>query len=343
MKHLLFAAICFLAFSNGVSAQTTEAFDLATFQPPIGWKRQDKDGVVIFSNINEQKGSYAMITLYASGISSGNAKSDFESDWLEFIAGQLGAKARPEVEPARKADGWDVVTGGAAFENAIGPAAVLLSTYSGFGRKFSIAAVFNSQDSLPAIEAFASSVKLRKPEPGKPVNAITPNQQQQVTDNVNGSQPSLTQYFWKQAQNRKDIGGYAGYSSNTYQFFSNNTYKFSQVTFQNYAPKYYLENEEGTYKVTGNTITVTPKKAAFSSHKNRREDPPVKSGNLGLEVRQYSLEFIDLHNNGRWSLLLSPVDGIETKRDGRFSFWLNGEKRKTYSYAAVNEKGELVP
>lgn len=58
---------------------------------------------------------------------------------------------------------------------------------------------------------------------------------------------------------------------------------------------------------------------------------------------QYSFELMDLHNNGRLSLLLSPVDGNETKRDGGFSFWMNGEKRKTYSYNAVNAAGELVP
>jgi len=104
-----------------------------------------------------------------------------------------------------------------------------------------------------------------------------------------------------------------------------------------------LENEEGTYKITGNKITLTPRKAIFSSHQSKKEDPPLRSGNLGLAVVQYSFEFMDLHNDGRWSLLLSPVDGIETKRDGGFSFLLNGEKRKTYSYAAVNANGELVP
>jgi len=104
-----------------------------------------------------------------------------------------------------------------------------------------------------------------------------------------------------------------------------------------------LENEEGTYKIIGNRITLTPRKASFSSHKSTKEDPPLRSGSLGLAVVQYSFEFMDLHNNGRWSLLLSPVDGIETKRDGDFSFLLNGEKRKTYSYNAVNANGELVP
>ena len=160
-----FLIVCFLSLSANSFAQVTETFDIATFQPPKGWQRQDKGGVVIFRTTNEQKGTYAMIMLCASGESSGNAKSDFEGDWQEFIAGQLGIKGKPEVEPVEKKDGWDVVSGGAAFENEIGPSAVILRTYSGFGKTFSAAAIFNSQDSLPAIEAFASSIKLKRLNP----------------------------------------------------------------------------------------------------------------------------------------------------------------------------------
>jgi hypothetical protein len=117
-----------------------------------------------------------MIMLFASGSSSGNAKGDFEADWQEFIAGQLGIKGKPELEPVAKKDGWDVVSGGTAFENETGPSAVILRTYSGFGKALSAAAIFNSQDSLPAIEAFASSMKLRTPGPGKQaVNGAVPN------------------------------------------------------------------------------------------------------------------------------------------------------------------------
>ena len=343
VKPILFLIVCLLSLSANCFAQATETFDIATFQPPKGWQRQDKGGAVIFKTINEQKGTYAMIMLVASGESSGNAKKDFEGEWQEFVAGQLGIKGKPELEPIEKKDGWDVLSGGTAFENETGRSAVILRTYSGFGKTFSAAAIFNSQDSLPAIEAFASSIELRKTGLGKPVNATAENQQLPSADNQSGSQPSVTQFFWKQSQSRKDIGGYAGYSRNTYHFNANGTYEFSRVDFQNYTPKYYLENEEGTYKITGNKITLTPRKAIFSSHQSKKEDPPLRSGNLGLAVVQYSFDFMDLHNDGRWSLLLSPVDGIETKRDGGFSFLLNGEKRKTYSYAAVNANGELVP
>ncbi len=47
-----------------------------------------------------------MITLYGSGESSGNAKNDFEGDWRQFIVGQFGIKSRPQIEPAKNAEGY---------------------------------------------------------------------------------------------------------------------------------------------------------------------------------------------------------------------------------------------
>jgi hypothetical protein len=148
MKRFTIVFVCLLTVSLSSLAQTAETFDLATFQSPQGWKQQDKDGVLIFDTSNQQKGTYAMIMIYRSGDSSCNPKSDFEADWQQFIAGQLGIKSKPEIEPARNVEGWEVTTGGAPFENKMGTSAVLLSTYSGYGKTLSMAALFNSQDHL---------------------------------------------------------------------------------------------------------------------------------------------------------------------------------------------------
>src|SRR5678816_1424083 len=130
MRQLLLLTICFLSFFVSSSAQISETFDIATFQPPPQWKKQTKDGVVIFSTLNEQKGTYAMITLYSSGESSGNAKNNFDSEWQQFVAGQLGIKGSPQIEPVRNTEGWAVVTGGTTFQNEQGTSAIILSTYS---------------------------------------------------------------------------------------------------------------------------------------------------------------------------------------------------------------------
>jgi hypothetical protein len=192
----------------------------------------------------------------------------------------------------------------------------------------------NTQAYEATITAFLNSISFKKPV----VEA-----QPQTPVSTNG-QPSLTNNFWKKGGVRQGMLGHSGLStatfSSTYQFFSNGTYKFSRVDMQLAAPKWYLENEEGTYTVAGNTITISPKKASFSQHRLNKEDPPLQSGNLPLSVAKYKFEFW-LHDDN-WALLLSPVDGNETKRDGTFSFYRNGEAQRTYQYLLVNANGQLI-
>ena len=156
--------------------------------------------------------------------------------------------------------------------------------------------------------------------------------------------PALVGNIWKQGAIRGGMLGHSGLStgtfSKTYQFFSNGTYKFYREDMQLAAPKYYLENEEGTYTVAGNTITVTPRKATYSQHRLNKEEPAIRSGPLALSPAQYRFEFWLYDDN--WRLLLSPVDGNETKRDGTFSFYRNGEPQRTYQYQLVDANGRLV-
>lgn len=338
MKHALLLILCLVSFCVDSLAQVSETFDIATFQPPKGWGRKAGPDGVQFSTENKSSGAFCLITLFKSVPSLGNSKENFDAAWQTIVKEAVTVSAPPQMFPSNNPEDWALEGGFAPFEKGGEKGAALLYTISGYGKMINVLVLTNTQTYEASITAFMESIIPKKPEAGKQVNADTEKPHQQ-----NGSQPALTQNFWKQTQNRKDVGGYAGYSSNTYQFNANGTYVFSRVDFQNYSPKYYLENEDGTYKINGYTITITPKKARFSSHKINKEDAPVRSGNLGLTAMQYSFELIDLHNNGRLSLLLSPIDGNETKRDGGFSFWMNGEKRKTYSYNAVNANSELVP
>jgi hypothetical protein len=334
MKKLLSLCVCALILSISSLAQTQETFDLATFRSPKGWQRQTGADGVQFSTEDKAAGTFCLISLFRSMPSLGSSKENFAAAWQTIVQETVNVSAAPQMQSVGNKDGWEIVSGSAPFEKDGEKGVAVLVNASGYGKMMNVLVLTNTNTFEKNIAAFLESVSLKK---------LAAENQPQTPVGPNGSQPSVTQFFWKQSQNRRDIGGYAGYSRNTYQFNANGTYVFSRVDFQNYTPKYYLENEEGTYKIAGNKITITPRKAIFSSHKSNKEDPPLKSGNLALAVVQYSFEFIDLHNNGRWSLLLSPVDGVETKRDGGFSFMFNGEKRKTYSYAGVNANGELVP
>lgn len=334
MKKLFFLVICFLYFSAGAVAHTEETFDVATFTAPKGWARQAGQNSIQFSISTEAE--YCLINLFKSTPGVGSSKENFNAAWGAVVKESVTAMAAPEMAVPSIEDGWEIQTGYAPFENDGVKGIAMLVTASGFGKMVNALILTNTQSYEPAITAFLRSIKLKKPETVEKPPVETPVE----TPTVNSGAISVTSNIWTQTQNRKDMGGYAGYSSNTYQFFPNNAYKFSQVTFQNYSPKYYLEDEEGTYKIIGRTITLMPKKGTYRTHKSSRQDPVLKSGNLELKTAQYNFEFMDLNDNQ--TLLLSPVNGVETKRDGGFSFWLNGQPQKTYAYKSVSAEGNLL-
>ena len=312
MKQSFFVLICLLALSINSLAQTTETFDIATFQSPHGWQKQSKDGVLIFNTSNQQKNTYAMIMVYASGESSGNAKSDFESDWQQFIAGQLGVKNKPQLEPTKKVEGWESITGGAAFENEMGKSAVILNTFSGYGRSFSMAAIFNSQDHLPAIEAFSLSVKLKKPD-------AKLNQSPASNDNA-----SIVGTWGVSSSNQSSYSvnnGLSGYIKRQYTFNADGTYMFLSKNFQMISDKILLVRQSGTYQVSGNTLTISPRTSVIEAwSKNLGRDEWGKRLNSQAHpLEKVTYQFTKQYFSGiqTWSLVLQS--GTATQRDGPFS------------------------
>jgi hypothetical protein len=239
------------------------------------------------------------------------------------------------MQPADNKDGWEISSGFAPFEKDGTKGVALLVTASGFGQMANVLILTNTQAYEKDVTAFLTSITLKKPAVVK---------QPQMAPTTNGSQPSLTGNFWKMGAVRQGILGQTGLSTGTfaktYQFFPNGTYKFSREDMQLAAPKYYLESEEGIYNVSGNTITITSKRSSYSQHRLTKQEPPIKSGPLALSTVQYRYEF--WLYDGNWRLLLSPIDGNETKRDGTFSFYRNGEPQRTYQYQMVDGNQRLV-
>ena len=334
MKHFLFLTILFFSYSVVSSAQAPQSFDIGTFQIPKGWNKEVSEEHLQISTEDKVTGTFCLITVYKSVPAVSDSKVNFHAAWKSIVKDRMNPTAAPAMQPTKNdPGGWQLELGFAPFENKAGRGVAILVTISGYGTMLSALILTNSDVYDSAIREFMESADLKTPGgSSKPAPA----------DGSSASPGlSVTSHNWKQSQNRKDaMGSYAGYSANTYQFLPNGTYKFSQVTFQNYAPKYYLEDEEGTYRITGNTITINPKNASFRTYRSTRQDPVLKSGSLERTAVQYTFEIVNLNNN--WTLLLSPVDGLETKRDGQFSFWLEGEKRNTYSYNSVNAAGELI-
>ena len=334
MNHTFRILIAVLVITVGNFAQRTETFDIASFEPPNGWTKQVGTDAVQFSIEDKSSGAFCLISLFKSVPGLSSPKENFDAAWSTIVKEAVAVSAAPQMMSAEDRGEWLLAGGSAPFEKDGVKGVAVLYTATGYGRMVNALILTNTQAYEAAATAFLNSISFKKPaEEIRPQPAATGYQS-----------PSLAGNFWKQGGTRGGMLGHAGLStgsfSKTYHFFNNGTYKFYREDMQLAAPKYYVENEEGTYTVSGNTITITAKKATFSQHRLTKQERPIQSGNLALTNAQYRFEF--WMNDGNWALLLSPVDGNETKRDGTFSFWRNGEAQRTYQYVLVDANGRLI-
>jgi hypothetical protein len=314
MKQILFLLVCFFAFHVGSLAQASETFDIATFQIPVGWTRQNRDSAVILSTSNTKKGTFAMITMYASGKSTGNGATDFNSEWRKLVQEPLGVKGKPEMEPAKTQDGWQVNAGGSAFKSDMGTAAVLLNTFSGFGRVFSLSAIFNSQDDLDAMQGFLTSLDLKKtkfteasPKTGNVDAAILGTWGQNLGAHMTYGDPVAA--------------GMAGYSKDQYTFNADGAYSFVSKTFRMAYDKIILVKENGNYEINGASLTIKPKKSVIQAWSKLNGGDKfgrlLTSQNRTLETVTYRYTKHYFSGIDQWNLVLQSDK--PTQRDGPFS------------------------
>ena len=333
MKRLLFCLICVVTHATLAHAQASDAFDIATFRAPAGWKKEAREGGIVFTTSDEKGGAYGMIILYRSQPGSGVPKKDFDSDWKQFIHGSFDVKGTPEMESPVNADGWTVTTGASTFESELGTSAVVLSTYSGFGRRFSVAAVFNDREYTSAIEAFAASIVLEK--------TVPPAASQGTVDQ------SILGTWSKNLGAHVTYGdpvsaGMAGYSKDQYTLNPDGTYTFVSKTFRMSYNKIILIKESGTYKISGNMISIVPKKSVVEAWSKLNGGDGwgrlLSSSNRKLETVTYRFTRHYFSGIQLWNLVLQA--DAATDRDGPFSN--NKLFENAWYYSPISANNPLI-
>lgn len=147
----------------------TETFDIITYTPPKDWKKDAKQGVVNYSNVNITTGAFCVITIYASSASTGDAEKDFKNEWNELVATPYKAEANPKTETTT-ADGWKTVVGASLVKLDGADAYIILTVYSGFGKTMSIRTSINDKTCVGDIDALLITLKLDK------TKSVTENQ-----------------------------------------------------------------------------------------------------------------------------------------------------------------------
>ena len=138
----------------------TETLDIIQFTPPQGWSRTIKDGAVILGD--RTANTFCILTVYPGTSTSGNAQRDFDNAWNQFVVTPFKAPANPKTETTT-AEGWEVTAGGAQVDLDGGiKAAMILTVFSGYGKRASILAIFNDESYIAHVDAFVGGVTLDK-------------------------------------------------------------------------------------------------------------------------------------------------------------------------------------
>jgi hypothetical protein len=145
-----------------VSMAQTETYDLLTYTPPKGWKKETKENLVAYTTINNAKATWCQIVVYKSTTSKGSIEQDFLSEWSELVDKPYHLAKPSEVTAVTDADGWKLKGGTGIFKFNGADALVMLTTMSGSGRVVSITTQTNSDSYQAALESFMGSVKLQK-------------------------------------------------------------------------------------------------------------------------------------------------------------------------------------
>ncbi|MCP9753538.1 hypothetical protein [Ferruginibacter sp. HRS2-29] len=161
MKHIFLLII--LSNATLFAVAQKETFDLASYAVPKGWKKEQKENVVVYTYVDQKDKSWCQLGVYRNIASKGSVDQDFTDAWQELIAGPYKTTGPTQADTALDVDGWKIKAGAGAFAYNNGHAMALLSAFTGYNRTVDVLAVTNSEKYIDAIEKFTTSIELKKP------------------------------------------------------------------------------------------------------------------------------------------------------------------------------------
>ncbi len=313
MKRIFISLLCILP-TREVLPQTA-TFDIATYSIPRSWKKDTKEGVVIYTKMDTLSGSYCMIALYAAIPSTGNVQADFQHEWNELAVIPFNTGTNPATESLTTPEGWNVMSAASAAEKDGAGFYIVLTVFNGFGKTTAVLANLNDQAYVAELDKFLASVKLdkkavvatAKKEPGLETNLT-------VINGKWGKSSSSPSAYTNGVMNNL---AYSGYTKGQYDFKTNGTYIFQGESWGGYlnATEYRLIDENGSYRVTGNQLTLSPVKSLY---RVVDQDGKMKnSEQLNLSKRIYSWQTYYYEGIQETNLVLTA--SRENVIDGGFS------------------------
>jgi hypothetical protein len=180
MKYKIFFLVLFVLVCLKLAAQK-QHFDVYQYVEPKGWVKEAKQGMVLYTSMDEKKGTYCIIGLSVSQSSKGDVEADFDAEWKRIIL-PLGVSVIPQKQVGEETKGWKLISGTGTFETAGTKSATLLNTFSGHNKAASVFFTFNNGMYQKALEEFSNTLELITPEP-----MVSDNQPENIASSSNTS------------------------------------------------------------------------------------------------------------------------------------------------------------
>lgn len=159
MRILLLSFVLWFILT-GISNSQSLNFDIAKFNPPEGWTKDDKGNFLSFTITNNTKGTYCVLGIYKSINSSGDLEKDFRSDWDNLVAQKLGITKDPQKQKGEKKNGYDVMTGAGTFTQGKSIGLAILTTLSNNNKMMSLVMLTNDTSYFSDFRSFYNSLRL---------------------------------------------------------------------------------------------------------------------------------------------------------------------------------------
>lgn len=146
-----------------ITAAQKQTFDITTYTPPAGWKKETRENIVIYSITDKIKKTWCQLSILKSTISKGTIDTDFESEWNMLAATPYSIAEAPQSSPVQEAEGWKIKSGAGKFTFNNANAMAMVTTFSGYNTCVSVVATMNNNTYMDAVQKFLGSLDLKQP------------------------------------------------------------------------------------------------------------------------------------------------------------------------------------
>ncbi len=148
-----------LLIGNAAFGQQRETFDIVSYTPPKGWKKDLNEERVVYEYFENNK--FCQIYIWKAAQSLGSNQSDFEQYWDFLYAKKYKINEKSLIEK-RKENGWDVTSQSASIAYQGTPFTAMLVTFTKDAQSFNISSNFNDLSFAADIKSLITSLDIRK-------------------------------------------------------------------------------------------------------------------------------------------------------------------------------------